>query len=82
MAVVALKLYYSDQLDIRKGPFTLGKWSKPVNIIALCWVSLLAVILLFPTTRPITAVNMNYAVVVGAGIAIFALSWWFAGARK
>ena len=58
MAVVALKLYYSDQLDIRKGPFTLGRWSKPINIIALCWVSLLTVILLFPTTRPITAVNM------------------------
>jgi hypothetical protein len=24
----------------------------------------------------------NYAVVVAAGIAVFALSWWYAGARK
>lgn len=82
MAVVALKLYYSDQLDIRKGPFNLGKWSKPINCIALAWVSLITVVLLFPTTRPVTAVNMNYAVVVGAGVLVFAISWWYAGARK
>lgn len=25
---------------------------------------------------------MNYAVAVGAGIAIFSLGWWWAGARK
>ncbi|KAE8454010.1 hypothetical protein EG329_007786 [Mollisiaceae sp. DMI_Dod_QoI] len=82
MAVVAMKLYYSDQLDIRKGPFTLGKWSKWVNYVALAWVSYITVVLLFPTTRPVTDVNMNYAVVVGAAIAIFALVWWYAGARK
>jgi amino acid transporter len=59
MAVVALKLYYGDRLNIRKGPFTLGKWGKPVNYFALAWVSLATVVLLFPTTRPITAVNMQ-----------------------
>ncbi|KAH8592743.1 amino acid/polyamine transporter I [Bisporella sp. PMI_857] len=61
MAVVAFKLYYSDytkQLTVRKGPFTLGKYSMPINIIALCWTSLITVILLFPTTRPITSTNM------------------------
>jgi amino acid transporter len=58
MAVVALKLYYSAQIDVRKGPFTLGKYSKPINVIAICWTSLITVILLFPTTQPITAVNM------------------------
>jgi len=32
--------------------------------------------------RPVTLANMNYAVVVAAGIAVFALGWWWAGARK
>lgn len=59
MAVVALKLYYGGKLNLRKGPFTLGKWGKAVNCFALAWVSLAAVVLLFPTTRPITAVNMQ-----------------------
>lgn len=26
--------------------------------------------------------NRNYAVVVAAGVLVFALIWWFAGARK
>lgn len=26
--------------------------------------------------------DRNYAVVVAVGIAVFALGWWFAGARK
>ncbi|KUJ15784.1 amino acid permease 2 [Mollisia scopiformis] len=82
MAVVAMKLYYGKQLDIRKGPFTLGKWSRWVNYVALAWVSYVTVVLLFPTSRPVIAVNMNYAVVVGAAIAVFALVWWYAGARK
>jgi amino acid transporter len=59
MAVVAMRLWYSDRITIRKGPFHLGKWGKPINFIALGWTALLAVILLFPTTRPITAVNMS-----------------------
>jgi uncharacterized membrane protein YkvI len=58
MAVVALKLYYGKSLNIRKGPFTLGKWEKPVNYFALAWVSVVTVVLLFPTTKPITAMNM------------------------
>ncbi|KAF8865131.1 hypothetical protein BDZ45DRAFT_701519 [Acephala macrosclerotiorum] len=38
MAVVELKLCYSDQLDVRKGPFTLGRWSRWVNYVALAQV--------------------------------------------
>ena len=37
---------------------------------------------MFPTLRPVTLENMNYASVVAAGIAVFALGWWWAGARK
>jgi len=40
------------------------------------------VVLLFPTMRPVTAENMNYAGAVGAFIGIFSLGWWWAGARK
>jgi len=40
------------------------------------------VVLLFPTIRPVTAANMNYAVVVAVVIAFFSLTWWWAGARK
>lgn len=55
---------------------------KPLNGIAVTWVFFISVVLLFPTIRPVTAENMNYAVVVGAAIALFAWGWWWAGARK
>lgn len=42
----------------------------------------ISVLLLFPTIRPVTATNMNYAVVVAAFIAVFSLVWWWAGARR
>lgn len=55
---------------------------KPLNGIAVTWVFFISVVLLFPTIRPVTAENMNYAVVVGGAIALFAWGWWWAGARK
>jgi amino acid transporter len=85
MAVVALRLYYADYLGlkiVRKGPFSLGKYQKPINYIALAWTAFVTVVLFFPTANPVTLQNMNYAVVVAAGIAVFALSWWWLGARK
>lgn len=37
---------------------------------------------MFPTIRPVTKENMNYASVVAGGIAVFALGWWVAGAKN
>ncbi|KAK5724369.1 polyamine transporter tpo5 [Elasticomyces elasticus] len=82
MAVVALKLWYEKELKPVKGPFNLGRWSKPVNYIALTWVSFISVVLIFPPISPVTAANMNYAICVLAFIATFALGWWYLGARR
>lgn len=57
-------------------------WQKPINAIAVTWVGFISVVLMFPTLRPVTKENMNYAVAVAAGIAVFSLSWWWGGARK
>lgn len=36
---------------------------------------------MFPTIRPVTWENMNYAPVVAVAIAAFAFGWWFVGAK-
>jgi len=82
IAVIAARIYYDNTLPIAKGPFRLGRWQKPVNLIAICWTIFISVILFFPPAHPVTAVNMNYAVVIASFIALFALVWWYAGARK
>ena len=62
--------------------FTLGRWSKPINAVAVSWVLFISVVLFFPPTRPVTVLNMNYAICVGGFIATFSVVWWYAGARK
>jgi len=81
-AVILARNIYASRITFRPGPYTLGRFQKPLNAITCTWVLFISVVLLFPTIRPVTAVNMNYAVVVAAFIGIFSVGWWFAGARK
>ncbi|EPE34332.1 hypothetical protein GLAREA_10026 [Glarea lozoyensis ATCC 20868] len=80
--VILARNIYAHRIKFIPGPYQLGKWQKPINAITFTWVSFISVVLLFPTVRPVTAVNMNYAVAVGAFIGVFSLTWWFAGARR
>ncbi|TVY84852.1 putative amino-acid permease [Lachnellula suecica] len=80
--VILARNIYAHRIKFVPGPYQLGMWQKPVNIITCTWVFFISIVLLFPTIRPVTALNMNYASAVGAFIAVFSLGWWFAGARK
>jgi amino acid transporter len=82
VAVIAARMYYEKRHPIAKGPFQLGRLQKPINIIAIVWVLFISVILFFPPTYPVTALNMNYAVAIASLIALFAVSWWFIQARR
>ncbi|KIW60240.1 hypothetical protein PV05_00472 [Exophiala xenobiotica] len=82
IAVIAGRLYYENKHPIAKGPFQLGRWQKPINYIAIVWTLFISVILFFPPANPVTAANMNYAVVIAGFIALFALCWWYLGAKK
>jgi len=55
IAVIAARLYYKKEMPISKGPFTLGKWRKPINMIAIVWTLFISVILLSPPFYPVTA---------------------------
>ena len=81
IAVIIAHLVYEHRVKFIDGPYTLGRWRKPINIIAITWVSFISVVLFFPPSKPVTAINMNYAICVAGFIALFSLSWWFIGAR-
>lgn len=81
-AVILARNIYAQRMEFIPGPYTLGKWRKPLNYVTITWVTFISVVLMFPTARPVTGANMNYAVAVGAFIAIVAVGWWFAGARR
>lgn len=58
IAVILAHLVYEHRVRFIEGPFTLGRWGKPINIVAIVWVSFISVVLFFPTVRPVTVLNM------------------------
>jgi hypothetical protein len=82
IAVIIAHRWYEGKVQFHPGPYTMGRWSKPVNAIAVTWVIFISVVLFFPTMKPVKADNMNYAICVAAFIGLFSTVWWYAGARK
>jgi amino acid transporter len=68
--------------DFERGPWHLGRWGKPVGIIATVWVVLIFVLFMLPQVSPVTVDSFNYTPVAflvvlgGAGL------WWVLSARK
>lgn len=63
------------------GVFNLGRLSLPIAVISAIWLFVTSIILLFPSKYPVTKDNMNYTVVMVAGIALFAGLYWLISAR-
>ncbi|QVM06605.1 hypothetical protein D8B26_001312 [Coccidioides posadasii str. Silveira] len=82
IGVILAHQIYKNRVRFIEGPFTLGRWGTPVNIVAIVWVLFISVVLFFPPHKPVTPENMNYAICVAAFIALFALSWWWLSARR
>jgi amino acid transporter len=77
---IICKLLFPVRFD--KGPWSLGRASVTINVVAIAWNAFLSVIFLLPTHLPVTVNNMNYAVVVLVATFIFSFIYWFAGGKK
>jgi amino acid transporter len=71
------------------GPWNLGRWYKPLNVIAIIWVAFISVLFIMPPTDTAVPWNSNFDyktanyAPVALGVVIVAVSvWWFASARK
>ncbi|PKY08258.1 amino acid transporter [Aspergillus campestris IBT 28561] len=82
VAVILAHQLYRKEVKFVEGPFTLGRWGAAVNWVSVVWVLFISTVLFFPPSVPVTAVNMNYGIFVGAFIAAFALVWWWVAARE
>ncbi|KAF9924710.1 hypothetical protein FBU30_005380 [Linnemannia zychae] len=72
-----MRLTREGNLHFIPGKFTLGRFSKPLNIISIIWLSFLSLFLMFPSTLPVTKNNFNYAPIVLVILTfIFAVSWF------
>lgn len=58
VSVIFAHQLYKDKVRFVEGPFSLGKWGKPINLISFAWVLFISTVLFFPQTVPVTAANM------------------------
>src|SRR5213076_3188709 len=49
---VILRLLQGDRFQ--RGPWHLGRWSRPVGVIAVGWTVVISVLFMLPTTSPVT----------------------------
>ncbi|GAA1265051.1 amino acid permease [Kitasatospora nipponensis] len=77
---VYLRLRQGD--EFQRGPWNLGRWSRPVGIVAVGWTALITVLFMLPTVSPITAKSFNYTSVAVAVVLGFAGLWWLVSARR
>jgi amino acid permease (GABA permease) len=76
---VFLRLRQGDSFE--RGPWHLGRWSKPIGTVAVGWTAVITVLFMLPTVSPITAKSFNYTPVAVAAVLGFAGLWWLLSAR-
>ncbi|HEY1967915.1 MAG TPA: amino acid permease [Pseudonocardia sp.] len=64
------------------GPWNLGRWGRPIAMVAVVWVVIITVLFMLPTTSPVTATSFNYTPVAVLVVLGFAWIWWMVSARK
>jgi amino acid transporter len=74
-----LRLLQGDRFQ--PGPWTLGRWSKPVGVIAIVWVAFITVLFMLPQVSPVGPTTFNYTPIAVLVVLGFAGIWWLVSAR-
>ncbi|MGW0697769.1 amino acid permease [Streptomyces sp. NPDC002867] len=76
---VYLRLRAGDRF--RPGPWSLGRWSRPIGWVAVVWVVCVTVLFCLPQSSPVTVGSMNYASIALVAVLVLATVWWFVARR-
>lgn len=77
---IAMTLAYPR--NFKRGPFRLGRASKPVALIACLWIGFLTIVFCLPAINPVTRQMFNYTPVALGIVGLFAFASWFLWARR
>jgi amino acid permease (GABA permease) len=67
--------------SFQRGPWHLGRWSRPIGITAVTWVGIITILFMLPQVWPVHWANFNYTVVAVAAVIGFAGIYWLVSAR-
>ena len=90
IAVIGLYIAYIIPVYLRlragskfePGPWNLGRWSRPIGIVATIWVVFIAILFMLPQVVPVRIDTFNYAPVTVGAVILFAGGWWVLSAHK
>lgn len=68
--------------SIRYGPFSMGRASVPMIILAMAYSVIGIFFSFWPRSREVTAQTMSWSVAVFGGAVLFSLGFWFTYGRK
>jgi amino acid permease (GABA permease) len=77
---VFLRVLKGDRFE--RGPWHLGRWGRPIGIVASLWVVFIFVLFMLPTVSPISVGTFNYTPIAFLVVLGGAAIWWFVSARK
>ncbi len=90
IAVIGLYVAYVSPVFLRlragkrfvEGPWTLGRWSRPIGIVATLWVVFIFFLFMLPQALPINVNTFNYTPVVFLVVLGGAALWWAVSAKN
>jgi amino acid transporter len=90
IAVIGLYIAYITPVFLRlragdsfkAGPWNLGRWSRPIGIVATIWVVFIAILFMLPQVVPVRTDTFNYAPVAVGVVILFAGGWWLFSAKN
>ena len=75
--------------EFERGPWHVGRWYRPLNVIALLWVAFICILFIMPLTDTAVPWNSsfdyktaNYAPVAVGVVLVGITAWWLLSARK
>ncbi|OWB54785.1 hypothetical protein B5S28_g640 [[Candida] boidinii] len=72
----------AEKMGVKKGPFNLGRFSKPIMFAGCVWTVFVSIVFVFPNYMPVTPEDMNYTVVILGFVFIGAGGWYWIDANK
>jgi len=80
IAPVFLRLRAGDKFE--PGPWSLGRLSRPIGIVATIWVAFIFVLFMLPQAFPVTIQTFNYTPLVFLVVLGGAAIWYYASAKR
>jgi len=79
--VLFMKRCVTPYSEIRWGPFALGKFGLPINLLAVLWTMIGIFFSFWPTDSQVTLQNMNWSILVYGATLLLSTAFWFLHSR-